>query len=168
MSDTRNRLPRRRQQALNRPKLSRSLQRSRTAKWELTGQRQSGKIGDADGYTILEDVTPLDLQDKNAVPKELSDFTERHKFSKIKHAVVLSPNGRKYSLKGWEASVNTELVGEVALEGAIVIHNHPTTPEEAKRRWKSLCLVIGGRRFSHRRIFHQRKPESCTTKRNTL
>lgn len=100
------------------------------AKWELTGQRQSGKIGDTDGYTILEDVTPFDLQDGKAVQKELSDFTERHKFSKIEHAVVLSPNGRKYSLKGWEASVNTDLAGEDALKGAIVIHNHPTTPEE--------------------------------------
>lgn len=138
------------------------------AKWELTGQRQSGKIGDTDGYTILEDVTPFDLQDEKAVQKELSDFTERHKFSKIEHAVVLSLNGKKYSLKGWEASVNTVLVGEDALKGVIVINNHPTMLEEAKRRWKSLYLVIGGRRFSHRRIFHQRKPGSCTTKRNTL
>ena len=37
---------------------------------------------------------------------------------------------KKYSLKGWEGSVNTDLVGEDALKGAIVIHNHPTTPEE--------------------------------------
>lgn len=98
-------------------------------KWKLTGQRQSGKIGDTDGYTTLEDVAPFDFNDGAAVRKVRNDFAEQHKFSPIEHGLVLSPNGKKYSLKGWEASVNTDLAGADALEGAIVIHNHPTTPE---------------------------------------
>ena len=101
-----------------------------TDKWKLTNQRQNGNIGDTDGYTIIENVAPLDLQDKKAVQKVLNDFVEQHKFSPIEYSLVLSPNGKKYSLKGWEGSVNTDLVGEDALKGAIVIHNHPTTPEE--------------------------------------
>ena len=77
-------------------------------KWKLTGQRQSGKIGDTDGYTTLEDVAPFDFNDGATVRKVRNDFAEQHKFSPIEHGLVLSPNGKKYSLKGWEASVNTD------------------------------------------------------------
>lgn len=61
-------------------------------KWKLTGQRQSGKIGDTDGYTTLEDVAPFDFNDGAAVRKVRNDFAEQHKFSPIEHGLVLSPN----------------------------------------------------------------------------
>ena len=102
----------------------------RAALKALTGGRTSGKMGDTDGYTTIQAVEEFDFADQEATKRELDAFCESYQYAPEEHALVLSPTGKLYRLDGWSASVNTDLVGEDALKGATVIHNHPTTKEE--------------------------------------
>ena len=87
--------------------------------------RSSGKVGDSDGYSVIDEVTPFNFLDKIAIKKEVEGFMETYSKAKEEHAIVISPNGYLYRLTGTVADVNTSIVGEDALVGSIGIHNHP-------------------------------------------
>lgn len=85
----------------------------------------SGKPGDSDGYTTIDEVVPFDFTDKKALRKEINRFAESFSKSDVEHALVFSPDGNLYKLTGSSVNVNTELVGADALVGSISVHNHP-------------------------------------------
>lgn len=85
----------------------------------------SGKIGDSDGYTTIEEVLAFDFSDKQAMLKEIDSFAEQYAYAEVEHAVVFSPSGKLYKLTGTSINVNTGLVGDDDLVGSICIHNHP-------------------------------------------
>ena len=89
----------------------------------------SGKQGDSDGYTTIDEVVPFDFFDKKAMQSEIKQFEKSYADAKVEHAVVFSPDGNMYRLTGTKATVNTELVGADALFGCECIHNHPIWEE---------------------------------------
>lgn len=85
----------------------------------------SGKQGDSDGYTTIDEVVPFNFFDKKAIQSEIKQFEKSHADAKVEHAIVFSPDGNMYRLTGTKATVNTELVGADALFGCDCVHNHP-------------------------------------------
>lgn len=85
----------------------------------------SGKSGDTDGYTTIDEVIAFNFSDKKAMRKEIDSFVEQYADAEVEHAFVFSPSGKLYKLTGTSVSVNTELVGDDDLVGSICIHNHP-------------------------------------------
>lgn len=85
----------------------------------------SGKSGDSDGYTTINEVLAFNFSDKKAMRKEIDSFIERYADAEVEHAFVFSPSGKLYKLTGTSISVNTGLVGDDDLVGSICIHNHP-------------------------------------------
>ena len=94
----------------------------------LTLQSVSGKVGDTDGYTVLDRIEHFDVSDKTEVPRILEKFSARYASADVEHAEVLSAGGKVYHLTGTRGAVNTSLVGPEELSGSIVVHNHPVTP----------------------------------------
>lgn len=87
--------------------------------------RSSGKAGDTDGYSKIDEVLAFDFSDKAAVRKVVESFSKDYANAKEEHAVVISPAGQLFKLTGSKGSVNTALVGTDALVGSIGMHNHP-------------------------------------------
>lgn len=87
--------------------------------------RLSGKVGDTDGYSKIDEVLAFNFSDKAAVRKVVELFSKNYANAKEEHAVVISPVGQLFKLTGTKGSVNTALVGTDALVGSIGMHNHP-------------------------------------------
>ena len=85
----------------------------------------SGKTGDTDGASVIESVEEFIFSDREAIEREIDRFAQEFAYASEEHAVVFSPQNRLYRISGQTASVNVDLAGEDALNGAIVIHNHP-------------------------------------------
>ncbi len=96
--------------------------------WERSRKRDglsSGKVGDSDGYTTINRVEDFDFSDEMQRNNEIRAFAKRIAYNNDEHALVISPLGKLYELKGTDVNVNTELCGADALRGAITLHNHP-------------------------------------------
>lgn len=87
--------------------------------------RSSGKAGDSDGYTTIDEVIPFDFSDKKKIQEEVNKFFETYADADVEHAVVISPTNQLFRLTGIHGTVNTALIGEEALVGSIGMHNHP-------------------------------------------
>ena len=85
----------------------------------------SGKSGDSDGYTTIDEVIDFNFSDKQAMRKEIDSFAEQYADAEVEHAFVFSPSGKLYKLTGTTISVNPGLVGDDDLVGSVCIHNHP-------------------------------------------
>ena len=92
----------------------------------------SGKAGDTDGYTTIDEVLAFDFSDKQAMRKEIASFAEQYADAEVEHAFVFSPSGKLYRMTGTSINVNTGLVGDDDLVGSICIHNHPVEKGYAK------------------------------------
>jgi len=75
--------------------------------------------------TTITDIRPIDFNDKAAIQKAIDDFAEKYAYAEVEYALVISPNGNAYSLKGNEYEVNSAIIGENALRGSVCVHNHP-------------------------------------------
>ena len=75
--------------------------------------------------TIITDIKPIDFSDNAAIEKEINDFCLKYAYAGVEHALVISPNGNMYSLKGTKGNVNSEIINKETLRGSIIIHNHP-------------------------------------------
>lgn len=82
-------------------------------------------MGDTDGYTEITNVRQIDFNDEAAVMAEINNFAEEHAYSDVEHALVITPSGKVYSLRGNEVTVNPGIINRDELRGSIVIHNHP-------------------------------------------
>ena len=91
----------------------------------LTKGFSSGRAGDTDGYTTIDEVIPIDFFDNEAIQKTVFNFFNEYANSNIEHAAVISPDGNLYKLTGSKGNVNIGLVGDSALYGSITVHNHP-------------------------------------------
>lgn len=89
----------------------------------------SGKAGDRNASSVIDKVSKFDYSDKKAMDKALRKFAEEKLESNIEHAVVFSPNGKKYEISGMGSTVDITLAGADALKDAVVIHNHPKVGE---------------------------------------
>ena len=87
--------------------------------------RSSGKAGDSDGYTTIDEVIPFDFSDNSKIQAEIQYFFKKYAYAEEEHAIVISPTNQLFRLTGSHGSVNTSLVGENALVGSIGMHNHP-------------------------------------------
>lgn len=87
--------------------------------------RKNGQIGDTDGYTVLESIERISDTGETEIKKEFDNFCSQYAYANEEHAVVITRDGTLYRLKGLSGTVNVNLVGEDALEGATVFHNHP-------------------------------------------
>ena len=75
--------------------------------------------------TIITEIKFIDFNNKEAIKKEIDDFTQKYAYADIEHALIISPNGNTYSLTGTKGNVNSEILGKEILRGSIIIHNHP-------------------------------------------
>lgn len=91
----------------------------------------SGKTGDTDGASVIESVEEFVFSDREAIEREIDRFAQEFAYASEEHAVVFSPQNRLYRISGKTVSVNVDLAGEDALNGAIVIHNHPVPQGES-------------------------------------
>lgn len=91
----------------------------------------SGKTGDTDGASVIESVEEIVFSDREAIEGEIDRFAQEFAYASEEHAIVFSPQNRLYRILGQTASVNVDLAGEDALNGAIVIHNHPAPQGES-------------------------------------
>jgi len=85
----------------------------------------SGGVGDTDGYTIITDVRQIDFNDEAAVMAEIEQFAETYAYADIEHALVITPAGKVYSLRGNDVVVNPNIINHEELFRSIVVHNHP-------------------------------------------
>lgn len=93
--------------------------------------KASGKAGDTDGDTVIDSVKPIDFSDEKEVNKVIRRFGEDFSYAPIEHGVVISPMGKVFEMTGHKSGVNTDLAGDDALIGSIVIHNHPVPRGES-------------------------------------
>ena len=100
-------------------------ERIRTAAEKGLKGLASGKAGDRSASSVIDRVSDFDYSDKEEIAVTLQKFSEEKLESKTEHAVVLSPNGKKYEISGLQSTVDITLAGEYALKDAVVIHNHP-------------------------------------------
>jgi hypothetical protein len=98
-------------------------ERRRAERESLKGL-SSGK-GDTDGFSVIREKEPFDIEDGKAVEEAFRKFAEETAGVPIEKAVVISPDGYKYDVDGVSGNVGIHLVGDGALKGAKVIHNHP-------------------------------------------
>ena len=91
----------------------------------FTSVRASGKIGDTDGYTVIDAVRDIDYQDSVAVQREINKFLDKHSDSEVEHAIVIAKSGKLYEFTGTSGTVNTLLAGKDELKGSIGAHSHP-------------------------------------------
>jgi hypothetical protein len=115
----------------------------------------SGK-GDTDGISVITSKELFAVKDSVAVEAALRKFAEETAESAIEKAVVISPDGHKYEIDGRSYVVGIHVVGEEALEGAEVIHNHPGSGADSfseadfvgffAYKLKSLEVVYNGKR----------------------
>lgn len=89
----------------------------------------SGKKGDSSASSVIDKVSDFDYADKKEMDMALRQFAEEKLESKIEHAVVFSPDGKKYEISGLGSTVDITLAGADALKDAVVIHNHPKNGE---------------------------------------
>lgn len=104
-------------------------ERIRTAAEKGLKGLASGKAGDRSASSVIDRVSDFDYSDKKEIAMTLQNFSEEKLESKTEHAVVLSPNGKKYEISGLQSTVDITLAGEDALKDAVVIHNHPKDGE---------------------------------------
>lgn len=100
-------------------------ERIRTAAEKGLKGLASGKAGDRSASSVIDRVSDFDYSDKKEIAVTLQKFSEEKLESKTEHAVVLSPDGKKYEISGLQSTVDITLAGEDALKDAVVIHNHP-------------------------------------------
>jgi len=99
--------------------------------------RSSGKAGDTDGYTTIDEVIPFDFTDKKRIKKEINSFFKNFADADVEHAIVISPTNQLFRLTGTKGGVSTALVGDNALVGSIGAHNHPVPKDEGFDRGDS-------------------------------
>lgn len=87
--------------------------------------KASGKVGDTDGYTVIDEMIPFDFSDQEKIRKEINHFLDTYADAEVEHSVVISPNGFLYRLTGTRGNVNPEIIGIDALKDSIGAHNHP-------------------------------------------
>ena len=80
--------------------------------------------GDTDGNSVIISDEPYDINDDKVIEKAFKKFLKDTADIDIEKAMIFSPNGIKYEIDGTEMNVNIGLIGEDALKGAKVIHNH--------------------------------------------
>jgi len=80
--------------------------------------------------TIITSIKPIDFNNKAAIEKEINNFAEEYAYAEVEHALVISPNGNAYSLRGIKYNVNSEIIGKEALLSSIIIHNHPVPKDK--------------------------------------
>ena len=88
--------------------------------------------------TKITDIKPIDFNDKMAIIKEINNFFVKYAYADIEYAHIISPDGNMYSLIGTKYEVNSEIIGKHALNGSIVIHNHPV--ESGKNKGDSFSI----------------------------
>jgi hypothetical protein len=94
-------------------------------KSRLTNERASGKIGDTDGKTRIDNVREIDFNDTAVVKREIQAFLDKYSDTAVEHAIVITKSGKIYELTGAGSTVNTEMIGSEELAGSIGAHNHP-------------------------------------------
>lgn len=85
---------------------------------------RSGKIGDTDGSSVIEDVQEINYNSSEQIKQKFSEFVMQHRDSKEEYAGVITTDNKLYFIKGTHFNVGIDLV-EDSLKDAIVIHNHP-------------------------------------------
>lgn len=85
----------------------------------------SGGVDDTDGHTTITDVRRIDFADEAAVNAEIDSFINAHANDSVENALVITPTGNVYRLRGNEVTVNPGILGRSELAGSIVVHNHP-------------------------------------------
>lgn len=92
-------------------------------------------MGDTDGYTVITDIRQVDFNDEMAVMNEIGRFAETYAYAGVEHALVITPAGNAYSLRGTELSVNPGIISRDELVGSIVVHNHPGSEADSFSRY---------------------------------
>ena len=85
----------------------------------------TAKVGHTDGHSVIEKIETISTLNDNIVKAHFDAFAKQHAASAVEHGLVLSPDGKAYHVKGISSTVGVHLVGEKALRGASIIHNHP-------------------------------------------
>lgn len=88
---------------------------------------KSGKKGDTDGYSKIDSVYDFDYNDSKKIEASFSYFSKHMVAEKVEKALVITANNKLYEITGTSGTVNITLVGETALKGAKIIHNHPAS-----------------------------------------
>ena len=83
----------------------------------------SGGVGDTD--TVIKEVRLVAVDDKSAIRYELEQFADIHAYDVVENALVITPEGTMYTLRGNEIAVNPGILTPDELTGSIVVHNHP-------------------------------------------
>ena len=94
----------------------------------LTSPQISSRIRAMNGHTSITIVESVNFNDKLAVERQINDFAKKYAFANVEHARIISPNGNAYTLRGIGEIVDPTFIGDDALRGSIVIHNHPPYP----------------------------------------
>ncbi len=84
----------------------------------------SGKVGDTDGYSVIEKIENIDYNDIDRIKDAFKEFAQNHKKANVEYATVITDQNKEYSIKGLSSTVGVNLVGK-ELKGAYIIHNHP-------------------------------------------
>lgn len=88
---------------------------------------KSGKKGDTDGHSVIDYVGDVEYNDNKVVEQYFAYFAKKMVDEKVEKALVITAGNRLYQLTGSSGAVNITLVGEAALKGAKIIHNHPAS-----------------------------------------
>lgn len=88
---------------------------------------KSGKVGDTDGYSVIDYVGNIEYNDSKKIEEYFSYFAKNMVDEKVEKALIVTASNRLYQLTGTSGTVNITLVGEAALKGAKIIHNHPAS-----------------------------------------
>lgn len=90
----------------------------------ISGKRNG--IGfNLDESSKIEEVREVNFSNRSEIQRIQNEFFQKHAYSEKEFAVVVSPQNKAYYISGGKYSVDTDLVGEDALKGCVVIHNHP-------------------------------------------
>ena len=76
----------------------------------------------------------IDFNDEVAIAYEIEQFINIYAYSDVEHALVVTPKGNVYNLRGNKEAVNPGIIIREELIGSIVVHNHPTEWEDSFSR----------------------------------
>lgn len=82
-------------------------------------------MGVTNGYTEILEVRQIDFNNNTDILYEIELFTATYAYATVEYALVITPAGNIYSLRGNETMVNPGIINRDELVGSIIIHNHP-------------------------------------------
>ena len=91
-------------------------------------------VGTTNERTEITEVRKIDFNDEEAIEREIEQFTNAYANDSVENALVISPTGNVYILRGNEETVNPSIISRNELKGSIVVHNHPPDWEDSFSR----------------------------------